>query len=76
MTNKNEIMQVIDIPDGYEFISDSQDTKFFQEYYWKTPAAFCDSFFVKLDESGTEYESIFGIIGIVPTFEKRVYKIL
>jgi hypothetical protein len=71
-----KIKTVKDVPADYQFISDSQDTKFFQEYYHKTAAAKCDSFFVRLDESGTEYESIYGITGIVPHLEKTVYKIL
>ena len=61
--------------DSLMFISDSQDVDSLIEYLGSTPdLSDYDSFFVEIGEG--DYIQIWGMLGIVPTFEKTLVKIL
>lgn len=65
------------ISSEYIFISDSQDVKALKESITSEEELIlmdCDSFFVKVNDGN--YESIYGMLGIVPYLDKKVYKIL
>jgi len=63
-------MQVKDLPDTLQFISDSQDT----EAVKKDFGAEFDSFFVEIGDG--DYLIVYGMYGIIPYLNKHVYKIV
>ncbi len=69
------ILKVREIPNDFQFVV--QDTKVaaIKEYFPVIAVKF-DSFFVKLDSSGADYESIYGMEGVVPNLDKLLWKIL
>lgn len=59
----------------YQFISDSQDTIALKEYFGNNENVIgFDGFFVKIQNG--DYISIYGIEGIVPYLNKKLFKIL
>lgn len=61
--------------EGYQFISDSQDTIALREYFGNRGSiSEFQSFFIKIHEG--DYISIYGIKGIIPHLNKRLFKIL
>lgn len=79
---------VADLGDEYSFYSDSQDTDsikdFVKDFVAKHSSAGdenpidldkYDSFFVKLNDAGDDYEEVWGMEGIVPNMDKAVDKV-
>lgn len=66
-------VSVSDIPKGYSFLSDSQDTEALKGDVGGH-SKFYDSFFVG-DTSTGEYKHVYGMNGIVPGLEKQAYRI-
>lgn len=63
------IRTVSDIPDGFDFVNDSQDVAPLREYF--VDASEYDSFFVRIENCA--YVAGFGMHGVIPTNSKRVY---
>jgi hypothetical protein len=59
----------------YQFTDLSQDVEAIEEYIAPEYQGEYDSFFFKYDESGTEYEEIYGMHGIIPEFWKEVCRV-
>lgn len=69
-------ISVRDIPDDYDFISDSQDVKEIKEYFGITKRSVfddMDSFFVKTDAGG--HVHCYAMYGIVPSLHKTAYQV-
>ena len=69
------IQRVCDIKDNdFIFISDSQDVEPIISYFPEIKDDNYDSFFVKI--GGGDYISVYGMYGIIPHLDKRLYKVL
>ena len=55
------------------FLSDSQDVQAIRDYFPGFDECY-DSFFVKVENG--EYTEIYGMEGIIPNLNKRIYKLI
>lgn len=69
---KGVIMPVEFMPKHLTFVSDSQDVKFLCEYFGHIASGY-ESFFVEVGEG--DYLQVWGMMGIVPSFDKYVTKV-
>lgn len=69
LAEAREFSVVKDIPKEYQFISNDTDVKEINKMY-RTDY---DSFFVIVGEG--DYDSVYGMEGIVPDLDKAVYKV-
>lgn len=72
MKNNRQLVCVAQIPDSFDFVSDSQDVEPIKHSFKK--AKEYDSFFVRVENG--EYVSIYGMCGIVPYLSKLATKII
>lgn len=68
---------VRDMGEEYQFLSDSQNVNHAKEYCTVSEEELkeYDAVFVKIDASGTEYDEIWGMSGIIPGLDKTLYRI-
>jgi hypothetical protein len=74
--SSQKMTTVANIPEGFQFVSDSQDVAAIKATLSGDQAEFAlgyDAFFVKLGEG--EYEQIYGMVGIVPRLTKLVSQV-
>lgn len=72
------------VPDGAQFVSDSQDVQPIREYLYaamkdndtRERVGNCDAFFVLVSEKCGEYTDVWGMVGIVPYLSKLVTKFI
>jgi hypothetical protein len=69
---------VAEIGDEFDFVSDSQDVEAVKEYVGDDPQIPLDkynSFFIRLNDAGDDYEEVWGMVGIVPNMDKPVERV-
>ena len=72
MKNNRQLVSVAQIPDSFDFVSDSQEVEPIKQSFKK--AKEYDSFFVRAENGG--YVSIYGMVGCVPYLSKLATKII
>lgn len=71
MNTSTQTYQVAgDVPFTYELVSDSQDVQPLNEEFGTD----YDSFFIRVGDG--DYLGVYGMYGIIPTLNKRVYQVL
>lgn len=73
MDNEQNINYVRDMPDDFQFSSDSQDVQAIKDHLGELPDDY-DSFFVLIGDG--DYIAVYGMFGIVPSLSKHVYRVI
>ncbi len=71
---QQKIIQVRDLPGNVEFVSNSQDVNYFKLFLPKNQQDY-DTLFVTVNENGY-YEDIWGMYGLIPYLDKKVFKVM
>lgn len=73
MDTTKEVYYVRDMPDDFQFCSDSQDVQAIKNHLGELPDDY-DSFFVLIGDG--DYIAVYGMFGIIPYLNKHVYRIV